>query len=259
VKSVPEAICLSVVAPSTLIQARFLSTKLRSHLPHAKIVVGIWGATENMAEAGERLRSSGADEVVLSLAEAVVQLDKFSVAIPDEMVPGAIPANEEDRLAELARLHLADGTHEKVFDRMTKKVARIFEVPIALITLIDRDRQWFKSAVGLPEDLAESESTSREISVCGHLIASNESMVVEDLARDRRFANNALLKERGLRFYAGVPLRSNGLPIGSLCILDTRPRRMTDREKRLLEVIAEEVMEEIHHREIVDPSRALVA
>jgi predicted PurR-regulated permease PerM len=259
VKSDPEAICLSVVAPSTLIHARFLSTKLRSHLPHAKIVVGIWGATENMAEAGERLRSSGADEVVLSLAEAVVQLAKFSVAIPDEMVPGAIPANEEDRLAELARLHLTDGTHEKVFDRMTRKVARIFEVPIALITLIDRDRQWFKSAVGLPEDLAEAESTSREISVCGHLIANNESMVVEDLARDRRFANNALLKERGLRFYAGVPLRSNGLPIGSLCILDTRPRRMTDREKRLLEVIAEEVMEEIHHREIVDPPSALVA
>src|SRR5512133_1901962 len=87
-KSDPEAICISVVTPSTLIHARYLSAKLRAQLPHAKIVVGIWGATENIAGAGERLRSSGADEVVVSLAEAVVQLAKFSVSIADEMIPG---------------------------------------------------------------------------------------------------------------------------------------------------------------------------
>ena len=150
-KSDPEAICISVVTPSTLIHARYLSTKLRAQLPHVKIVVGIWGATENMAAAGERLRSSGADEVVLSLAEAVVQLAKFSVSITDEMIPGAIPDNEEARLQELARLHLADGTREEVFDRITKKLARIFEVPIALITFIDRDHQWFKSQSGCPK------------------------------------------------------------------------------------------------------------
>jgi hypothetical protein len=253
----PEAICVSVVAPSTLIHARHLSAKLRAQLPHAKIVVGIWGATENMAGAGERLRSSGADEVVVSLAEAVVQLAKFSVSLADEMVPGAIPDNEENRLQELARLHLADGTREEVFDRITKKLARIFEVPIALVTFIDRDHQWFKSQVGLPEEVAEAQQTSRELSVCGHMIANDEVLVVEDLARDRRFANNPLLKERGLRFYAGVPLRSNNLPIGSLCILDVKPRRMTEREKRLLEVIAEDVMEEIQGRESVGSPSAV--
>jgi GAF domain-containing protein len=78
-------------------------------------------------------------------------------------------------------------------------------VPIALITFIDRDHQWFKSQVGLPEEIAEAQQTSRELSVCGHMIANDELLVVEDLARDRRFANNPLLKERGLRFYAGVP------------------------------------------------------
>jgi predicted PurR-regulated permease PerM len=257
-KSDPEAICISVVTPSTLIHARYLSAKLRAQLPHAKIVVGIWGATENMAGAGERLRSSGADEVVVSLAEAVVQLAKFSVSLADEMIPGAIPENEENRLDELARLHLADGTREEVFDRITKKLARVFEVPIALITFIDRDHQWFKSQVGLPEEIAEAQQTSRELSVCGHVIANDELLVVEDLARDRRFANNPLLKERGLRFYAGVPLRSNNLPIGSLCILDIKPRRMTEREKRLLEVIAEDVMEEIIHRDNVGPPSVLV-
>lgn len=258
-KSDPEAICISVVAPSTLIHARYLSAKLRAQLPHVKIVVGIWGATEDMADAGERLRSSGADEVVVSLADALVHLAKFSVSIADEMIPGAIPDNEENRLEELARLHLADGTREEVFDRITKKLARIFEVPIALITFIDRDHQWFKSQVGLPEEIAEAQQTSRELSVCGHVIANDELLVVEDLARDRRFANNPLLKERGLRFYAGVPLRSNNLPIGSLCILDIKPRRMTEREKRLLEVIGEDVMEEIKRRDNVGPPSVLVA
>jgi methylmalonyl-CoA mutase cobalamin-binding subunit len=258
-KSDPEAICVSVVAPSTLTHARYLSAKLRAQLPRVKIVVGIWGATENMAGAGERLRSSGADEVVVSLAEAVVQLAKFSVSIADEMVPAPIPDNEENRLQELARLHLPDGTREEVFDRITKKLARIFEVPIALITFVDRDHQWFKSQVGLPEEIAEAQQTSRELSVCGHVIANDELLVVEDLARDRRFANNPLLKERGLRFYAGAPLRSNNLPIGSLCILDIKPRRLSEREKRLLEVIAEDVMEELSRRDSVGPPSVLVA
>jgi methylmalonyl-CoA mutase cobalamin-binding subunit len=258
-KSDPEAICISVVTPSTLIHARYLSAKVRARLPHAKIVVGIWGATENMAGAGERLRSSGADEVVVSLAEAVVQLAKFSVSIADEMIPGPIPDNEQARLEELAHLHLTDGTREEVFDRITRKLARIFEVPIALITFVDRDHQWFKSHVGLPDDIAEAGQTSRDLSVCGHVIASNEVLVVEDLARDRRFANNPLLKERGLRFYAGVPLRSNNLPIGSLCILDIKPRRLSEREKRLLEVIGEDVMEEIKRRDSVGPASVLVA
>ncbi|MBA2585003.1 MAG: AI-2E family transporter, partial [Chthoniobacterales bacterium] len=248
VKSDAEALCISVVAPSTLIHARYLSAKLRARLPRAKIVVGIWGATENMASAGERLRSSGADEVVMSLAEAVVQLAKFSVAITDEMIPGAIPENEADRLKELGRLRLTNGAHDEALDPITKKLARVFEVPIALINFIDRDHQWFKSQVGLPEELAQTQRMPRELSVCGHVVASNDALVVEDLARDRRFANNPLLKERGLRFYAGVPLRSNGLPIGSLCILDTKPRRMTEHEKRLLQIIAEDVMEEIERR-----------
>jgi hypothetical protein len=130
-----------------------------------EIIVWEIGFLLNMAGAGERLRSSGADEVVVSLAEAVVQLAKFSVSIADKMIPGAIPDNEESRLEELARLHLADGTREEVFDRITKKLARLFEVPIALITFIDRDRQWFKSQVGLPEEIAEAQQTSRELSV----------------------------------------------------------------------------------------------
>ncbi len=247
-KAEVEAICISVVAPSTLIHARFVSGKIRAALPRVKIVVGVWGATGNLLEMSERLRSSGADEVVVSLAEAVVQLAKYSVTITDEMIPAPIPANEEERLRELEALHILDTLPEDAFDRITAKVARIFEVPIALVSFIDRDRQWFKSAAGLPPDLAEAGSTSRAASVCGHVVASDQPLTVEDIARDRRFANNPLLSERGLRFYAGVPLRINDLPIGSLCILDTKPRRLSEREQRLLEVLADDVVEEIKRR-----------
>ena len=129
-------------------------------------------------------------------------------------------------------------------------------MPIALLTLIDRDRQFFKAQTGLPEELAKSRVAPRNVSVCAHVAASNDVLVVEDLARDRRFAQNTFLKERGFRFYAGVPLHApGGQPIGALCILDTKPRKLDDRGKRLLQMIAEEVTAEIANRASM-PSRA---
>ena len=124
-------------------------------------------------------------------------------------------------------------------------------MPIALVTLVDKDRQWFKSHTGLPADLAEARCTSRDISLCGHVIANNEVLIVRDLARDPRFANNPFVKEHGLRFYAGVPLRGpNGFPIGALSILDTKPREMTRQEQELLKMIAGDVMEQIKRRPV---------
>jgi GAF domain-containing protein len=251
-KAQPDAVCISVVSPSTLIHARHLAGRLRAALPDLQIVVGVWGATENLTEAGERLRSSGASEVVVSFAEAVVQLSKISFQVAEEWKVAPIPPNEDERLAVLESLKLTDCVPDQNFDRITAKLTRLFEVPIALITLIDRDHQWFKAQTGLPAELA-AEGSSRDVSVCGHVVASNDLLVVEDLARDRRFANNPLLKERGLRFYAGAPLRINGLPIGSVCILDTKPRRMTDKEKRLLEIAAEDVIDEILRRPSESP------
>jgi hypothetical protein len=218
-------------------------------LPKQKIVIGLWGATEDITEATSRLRDSGADEVVTTLADALVQIAKLAPPMSEEMTPAPLPADEEERLAALAELNLLDTEAEPVFDRITAKLARVFEMPIALISLIDRDRQFFKSQIGLPEDLAKARQTARNVSVCGHVVAKNQVMVIEDLARDRRFANNPLLKEHGIRFYAGIPLLApNGQPIGSLCLMDMKPRQLTDREKRLLEEYANEVMEEIAKR-----------
>lgn len=244
-----DVICISVVAPSTVIHARYLGLKLRALLPRLKIVVGLWGTTEDVTEVTRRLRDSGADEVVTTLAEALGQIARLAPPLIEEMTAAPIPADEEDRLAALAELNLLDTEAEPVFDRITAKLARVFEVPIALISLIDRERQYFKSQTGLPAELAKARQTARNVSVCGHVVAKNQVMVIEDLARDRRFANNSLLKEYGIRFYAGVPiLAPNGQPIGSLCVMDMKPRQLTEREKRLLLEYANEVMEEIAKR-----------
>ena len=244
-----DAVCISVVAPSTIIHARYLCLKLRAAFPQQKIVIGLWGATENVTEAAKGLRDSGADEVVTTLADAVVQLAKLAQVFAEQMMPAPLPADEEERQATLDSLDLLNGERTPALDRLTARLTRIFEVPIALVTLIDRDRQFFKAQTGLPEDVAAARQTARDVSVCGHVIASNEPLVIEDLARDRRFANNPLLKDRGLRFYAGIPLRAgNGQPIGSLCLLDTKPRRFSEREQRLLQEYAEEAMEEISRR-----------
>ena len=241
-----DVVCISVVAPSTVIHARYLCLKLRTLLPKQKIVIGLWGATDEVTEAASRLRDSGADEVVATLADALAQIAKLAPPLTEEMTAAPIPADEDERLAALAALNLLDTEAEPVFDRITAKVARVFEVPIVLITLIDRDRQFFKSQIGLPADLAVARQTPRSISVCGHVVAKNQVMVIEDLARDRRFANNPLLKEHGIRFYAGVPLLApNGQPIGALCLIDMKPRQITEREKQMLLEYASEVMEEI--------------
>jgi methylmalonyl-CoA mutase cobalamin-binding subunit len=244
-----DVICISVVPPSTVIHARYLCLKLRTQMPQQKIVIGLWGMTDGVTEAAGRLRESGADAVVTTLAEALVQIGKLAPPLSEAMTEAPIPADEEERLAALAELNLLDTEAEPVFDRITAKLARVFEVPIALISLIDRDRQFFKSQTGLPADLAKARQTARNISICGHVVAKIQVIIVEDLARDRRFANNPLLKEHGIRFYAGVPLLApNGQPVGSLCLMDLKPRQVTEREKRLLQEYANEVMEEMAKR-----------
>ena len=248
-----DVVCISVVAPSTIIHARYLCKKVRTKFPKVKIIVGLWGTTtENKAESAQRLRDSGADEVAVSLAEAVEQIVKSAPLLTEGTSPAPIPEDEEERLAALAELQLLDTEAEPAFDRIICKLARVFEMPIALISLVDRHRLFFKSHTGLPEDLAESRQASRDVSVCAHVVSNNEVTVIEDLARDRRFANNPWIRERGLRFYAGAPLHApNGQPIGSLCLLDVKPREFTNRDRRHLQEYASEVREEIHRRSTV--------
>lgn len=133
-----------------------------------------------------------------------------------------IPANEWHRLQALLATGLLDSPPEAGFDRITRIAQQTFDVEIALVSLIDSDRQWFKSAQGL--DTCE---TGRDISLCGHAILDDAVLVVEDAQLDTRFFDNPLVQQAPyLRFYAGAPLRSTeGYHIGTLCIIDSQARQ----------------------------------
>lgn len=145
--------------------------------------------------------------------------------------PAGLPPDEERRLAALRELGMLDTPPEERFDRLTRLAAALFGVPIALITLVDRDRQWLKSRHGI--DVRE---TPRDSSFCAHALFGDDVMVVPDTRHDSRFADNPLVTgEPHVRFYAGYPIRdASGVGFGTLCLVDTRPRDLDGRELGLL-------------------------
>jgi GAF domain-containing protein len=254
----PESICLSVLPPTTVAQARHLASAIQGRLAGVTILIGVWNTRVDAEKLRVRLRGTAVSDVAVSVADAVERIYKMSAAITDAMLPAPTPPNEEERLTELSGLNLLDTPKEPNFDQVTERLTKLFNVPMALVTLIDKNRQWFKSEAGLPPDLAESRSTSRDVSLCGHVVAKDDALIVRDLARDPRFANNPFVKEHGLRFYAGVPLRGpNGFAIGSLCILDTKPREVTSQERELLKMIAGDVMDQIKRRPVAEGPKSV--
>ncbi|GBL05883.1 diguanylate cyclase (GGDEF) domain-containing protein [Glaciecola sp. KUL10] len=141
-----------------------------------------------------------------------------------------LPRDEADRLAKLNSLSILDSAAEERFDRITRIAKRLFNVPIVLVSLIDEDRQWFKSCIGL--DVLQ---TGRDISFCGHAIHDSRLFVVEDTALDPRFSDNPLvLNEPFIRFYAGCPLQmGDGSALGTLCLIDNRVRSFSKQDLEL--------------------------
>ena len=159
------------------------------------------------------------------------------------MIPAPTPSNEAERLAALYALLLLDTPPEQRFDKIVEFAAEEFEVPIALISLLDTYRQWFKAAVGLGQTC----QTGRDISFCGHAIMRTEIMVVEDALLDERFHDNPLVTGAPhIRFYAGAPLiLSNGLALGTLCIIDTKPRQLDAMARAILATLRSLVIREL--------------
>lgn len=165
-----------------------------------------------------------------------------------------LPDNEEARLTELQSLGLMNTASEQRFDRYTRLIADIFQFPVVLISLLDRDRQWFKSAYGWT--LTE---TSRDVSFCAHTIRQHRDVfVVPDTTGDPRFAGNPLVTgEPYIRFYAGAAVHGpGGLPVGTLCVIDHVPREMNQRERRQLRQFADLVESELHHVHDLNSLRA---
>lgn len=156
-----------------------------------------------------------------------------------------IPKNEKRRLEVLWQYDVLDTAPEGVFDDLTELAALVCDAPIALISLVDEDRQWFKSRLGV-----EFSETARDISFCAHAIMQEDLFLVPDATQDPRFRNNPLVTgEPRVRFYAGMPLITrDGYTLGTLCINDRMPRQLTAIQQQALRVIARHIVRHLEMR-----------
>ncbi len=157
-----------------------------------------------------------------------------------------VPSNERERLEVLWGLQLLDTLQDSAFDDLCQEAARLFDAPVALITLLDAHRQWFKARVGF-----EVCETARDASFCNYVVAQDTVLIVSDARQDPRFANNPLVVgPPHVRFYAGAPLYyGDGIRLGALCVIDQRPRAADEIDITTLRRLADRVAGEIWVRQ----------
>jgi GAF domain-containing protein len=156
------------------------------------------------------------------------------------------------RLSALQRLGLLDTPPEAAFDRLTRVACRVLRAPVGLVSLVDQDRQFFKSCVGLPEPLASSRQTPVSHSFCQHVVATGRPLIVENAKTNPLVQLNPAVEEMGIVAYAGIPLvTSDGHAIGSFCVIDHRPRLWSFDDIEMLQELAGCVMHEIEGRRLL--------
>lgn len=165
-----------------------------------------------------------------------------------------LPDNESERLHLLKLYRILDTASERAFDDLTRLAAAICRVPISLVSLVDEDRQWFKSRHGL-----EATETPRDAAFCGHAILHEEVLIVEDATADPRFADNPLVTGAPhIRFYAGAPLQvESGHRFGTLCVIDTEPRKIDEHQLESLQILRDAVLTQMELRRMREDMQSL--
>lgn len=249
-----QVVCLSYFSSEPQVAAKHFCRRLKRRWPDTKIVLAFWNAPPDLV-GDDAVKAIGADEVVSSLSDAVVQLARLTgTGLGEGFMESPVPEADAARIAALRASGALDPRAQLLFDPAAERVAEIFDVPLAMVSLIDEDRQvvcGHSRQLPLPEGSgellrAEDLNIPRSLSLSGHAVANAQTLVVPDVARDIRFAGNPALQGKGVRFYAGAPLRdAGGFALGTLCILDFKPRSLTIREQRLLEAMAKDLMDSL--------------
>jgi predicted PurR-regulated permease PerM len=242
-----NVVCLSYFTPSPGIPARHGCRRLRRRWPDVRIVLALWNAPPELLT-NESIGALKVDAVVTSVEEAVRRIHR--IVNPEEAKAAqeaSLPDNDATRVDALKATEVLKGDKRETLDALAKRAADVFNTSVAVISTINKDREYFVGQSGkFPNAITDDAGTllpmDREHAVCNYVVGDDKSLVVPDIQRDPRLADNETIKLWGVRFYAGAPLRvADGLVIGALCILDPEPRTLEGEEVALLETMAADV------------------
>lgn len=238
-----RVVCLSSFSASPQAQIRYVARRLKRLDPALCVLVAAWDAPPSLLAPGmaERL---GVDAMAQALEEAAAHVrGALGRAVRGDGKQAPMPPDDARRVQALADSGALDAAMREPLDRAAQRVADIFDTPLAMVSLVDETRLVWHGAAGLDDEAEAGRESPREASLCGHVVALGRTLVVDDLARDPRFAAHPGLQTAGWRFYAGAPLRTaSGAVIGALCVVDRQPRGLNRAERRLLEAMADDLM-----------------
>lgn len=230
-----RTVCVSALPPAAVIPARNVCKRLKQQQRELKIVAGVW--TPQAAPADVRKRfTPWANSVVTRLKDAAEEFaPSLSPAVPDE------PPQPE------LAFHLDDTEPEEARDAVVRELAKTFNVPVSLVSVVHRDKDFWA-----PRFPASAEHDGdREDTVCNQFESLQDAVVIEDISKDPKFAENRFLEERGVKFIVSMPLQlPDGHSVGSLCVMDTKPHSVTEHEKVLLAKVAQEFMRVLTRRQL---------
>ena len=241
-----EVVCLSYFSPDPTTLAKFFVRRLKRRWPDVTVILAAWNTPTDAATAYP-LDQIGADVLVTSLQELVAQTrSRLSAADALPFAAADMPANEDERLAALDASGLTAPPLRSTFDKVARRVADAFDCPMAEVLLVTRDAELLHgsaTAVGGDGDEPPQPVADRALSMAAHVVASGQPLVVGDVLRDARYGAHPGLADRGIRFFAAAPLLDDaGHAMGALCVMDTEPRQLNQRDVMLLENLAADVV-----------------
>jgi len=246
----PEVMCVVGIPPRAVRHIRMRCHQIRARFPEAVVVACALSDENDLSSLRSRVPAEDAQHVVCSLQlmrDYLVSL-LHPAAVPRESMPETEGATEtaselKEESDELRQADEFDGPVEGMFNRLAVNLARSLDAPIALITAAGGQKCFWEAQCGLPEDTLSSSGIERGRSICDATTFSDSIVVIADIAVEEQFAADPFIKDHGIRFYAGFPLKTHDSKvIGSVCVLDTRPRQITEKQKETLLSVAESVM-----------------
>lgn len=253
-----DIVCVSYFSRNPESAIRTFCRRLRHRWPGLRIVLALWNPPDALLDP-QAVRAFGADEVAASVEEATARIRRMlAPAETREGWTAGVPEDDAARVEALTATEALDGQVREDLDALAKRAADVFNVELAVISAIDADREFIigqsmELPAGLTLDSTGRASMRREDAICAHVVATGETLIINDTERDPRFADHPGIRLWRARFYAGAPLTTgDGMVLGALCLLDAEPRKLNDEETALLDTMAADAVSVITGEDAVE-------